>query len=124
MKSMTGFGKARESFPEGALDIEIKTVNQRFFKFRANLPDALNAFERDLEQEIKKKVVRGSVYVLVSLAWKHDERVPTLDRDLVAKYLKDVRALQKKLKVDGDITIDSLIFFNDTATTGRGRSVG
>jgi len=62
---MTGYGCA-----EGQLDgvtyvVEIKTVNNRYFKAKIRLPDSMAFLEEDIERLLRKELSRGMVnYVL------------------------------------------------------------
>ena len=59
MKSMTGFGKAIRETKAYQLDIEIKSVNQRFLDVQIRSPKILNFIENDFRQLIKQQLSRG-----------------------------------------------------------------
>ncbi|MBO0432660.1 YicC/YloC family endoribonuclease [Enterococcus sp. DIV0660C] len=67
MKSMTGFGKAIRETKEYQLDIEIKSVNQRFLDIQLRSPKLLNFLEGDMRQLIKQQLTRGRVEVFVNI---------------------------------------------------------
>ncbi|MBO0482298.1 YicC/YloC family endoribonuclease [Candidatus Enterococcus courvalinii] len=67
MKSMTGFGKAIRETKEYQLDIEIKSVNQRFLDIQLRSPKLLNFLEGDMRQLIKQQLTRGRVEVFVNV---------------------------------------------------------
>lgn len=69
MKSMTGFGKAIRETKEYQLDIEIKSVNQRFLDVQIRSPKILNFIENDFRQLIKQQLSRGRIEVFVNLAY-------------------------------------------------------
>lgn len=68
MKSMTGFGKAIRETEEYQLDIEIKSVNQRFLDIQIRSPKVLNGIENDLRQLIKQQLSRGRIEVFVNFS--------------------------------------------------------
>ena len=68
MKSMTGFGKAIRETKAYQLDIEIKSVNQRFLDVQIRSPKILNFIENDFRQLIKQQLSRGRIEVFVNLA--------------------------------------------------------
>ncbi|EME3570810.1 YicC family protein [Enterococcus faecium] len=69
MKSMTGFGKAIRETKAYQLDIEIKSVNQRFLDVQIRSPKILNFIENDFRQLIKQQLSRGRIEVFVNLAY-------------------------------------------------------
>lgn len=69
MKSMTGFGKAIRETKAYQLDIEIKSVNQRFLDVQIRSPKILNFVENDFRQLIKQQLSRGRIEVFVNLAY-------------------------------------------------------
>ncbi|ELA90420.1 YicC/YloC family endoribonuclease [Enterococcus faecium] len=69
MKSMTGFGKVIRETKAYQLDIEIKSVNQRFLDVQIRSPKILNFVENDFRQLIKQQLSRGRIEVFVNLAY-------------------------------------------------------
>ena len=69
MNSMPGFGKALRETKAYQLDIEIKSVNQRFLDVQIRSPKILNFIENDFRQLIKQQLSRGRIEVFVNLAY-------------------------------------------------------
>ncbi|EOB3480969.1 YicC/YloC family endoribonuclease [Enterococcus faecalis] len=67
MKSMTGFGKKTIQNENYQLDVEVKSVNQRFLDIQLRMPKELNAYELVIRQVIKRTLKRGRVEVYVNL---------------------------------------------------------
>ena len=61
IRSMTGFGAAHAEDENGRYSIEIRSVNNKFFKAMMRLPDELAALEPELESMISRRLRRGSV---------------------------------------------------------------
>lgn len=62
---MTGFGSATADAEGCRFSVEIKSVNNRFFKATVRLPEELSTLETELETAVSKRLGRGSVMVLV-----------------------------------------------------------
>lgn len=62
---MTGFGAASADAEGCRFSVEIKSVNNRFFKATVRLPEELSTLETELETAVSKRLGRGSVMVLV-----------------------------------------------------------
>ena len=68
MKSMTGFGKGNGETADYQIEIEIKSVNQRFMDLQLRMPKQLNDLEALIRQEVKKyySVVGWSFYLTLN----------------------------------------------------------
>ncbi|MGY5220792.1 YicC/YloC family endoribonuclease [Enterococcus hirae] len=69
MKSMTGFGKATRETAEYQIEVEIKSVNQRFLDMQIRSPKLLNYLENDIRQLMKQHLSRGRVEVFINLTY-------------------------------------------------------
>lgn len=96
---MTGFGKSNFISDEIELEIEIKTVNQRFFEFRLTAPRELYCLENRLKEKVGTVIKRGKVDMRINL---RDKRIPEICLDearLLA--LKDVYTKAARLLENG-----------------------
>lgn len=111
MKSMTGFGKAIRETNDYQLDIEIKSVNQRFLDIQLRSPRILNPFELELRQLVKQTVNRGRVEVFVNLTKiGGTQKQAVIDWDLLdslAIQLKE--GVQERYGADSDFSIGRLV---------------
>lgn len=71
IKSMTGFGKAAAESDKFELQIEIKSVNNRYLDLNFRIPSFLQQYEINLRNEIKSKIGRGSISIFFSLVKKN-----------------------------------------------------
>ena len=84
MKSMTGFGKAVRETKKYQIEIEIKSVNQRFLDIQIRSPKVLNFIENDIRQLIKQYLSRGRVEVFINLAYVgKNQKQLFIDWDLI-----------------------------------------
>jgi len=67
LTSMTGYGSAQADFSLGRLQIEIKSVNSRFFEMHPRLPDELRWAESLIRDTVQRCVQRGKVELRVSI---------------------------------------------------------
>lgn len=59
--SMTGFGEAQLEHDGHAYHVEIRSVNNRYFKASLRLPEEFAFLEADIEQILRKRLTRGSL---------------------------------------------------------------
>jgi len=63
--SMTGHGRALQSSEGLSIEVEVRSVNNRFLKVTYKLHESLGYLENQIESLIRKKLRRGSVHVLI-----------------------------------------------------------
>lgn len=68
MRSMTGYGQARVQREGRSLQVEVRSVNQRFLECKLNLPREYLPFESELRALVQAQVERGKVDVSVGRA--------------------------------------------------------
>lgn len=59
--SMTGYGEARYQDDRWAVSVEVRTVNNRHFKFSARLGESYSTREVELERLVRERIRRGTV---------------------------------------------------------------
>ncbi|MCA9322689.1 MAG: hypothetical protein KDB53_18245, partial [Planctomycetes bacterium] len=67
MRSMTGFGKARGGDETRHVEVEVRSVNNRFLKLQIRVPRELSACEGDIEKLVRKRLARGAVHLSLRL---------------------------------------------------------
>lgn len=91
MKSMTGFGKGNGETADYQIEIEIKSVNQRFMDLQLRMPKQLNDLEALIRQEVKKVLQRGRVELYLTLNEKNAAHKEVIVQwDLLVPFLNQV----------------------------------
>jgi uncharacterized protein (TIGR00255 family) len=109
---MTGFGRADTSTAHGKIQVEIRTVNHRFFEISSRLPENLNVFEDKIRAEVAKKVKRGKVNL--SLTYENPKRSDpklVINRPLAKKYKGLLVDLKRSLQLNDEIKFSQIIAF-------------
>lgn len=114
MRSMTGFATQTASIvcntTKVSTTVSIKSVNTRFFECVCKLPYALINLEADIIKQLKQRIVRGNIFVAITVA---DQAVfkgsitPALNT--AKSYVKAAHEIQKETGVAGSVTIADLI---------------
>ena len=65
LRSMTGFGSSSIEIEGMQYSVEIRSVNNKYFKAQVRLPDELLALETELESDLARRIARGSVSVTI-----------------------------------------------------------
>ncbi len=112
LRSMTGFGRAETAAKNGKIQVEIRTVNHRFFEVSSRLPENFQIFEDKLRTEIAKKVKRGKINL--SVVYDNQQKSgPKLiiNKDLAHKYKKLLLDLKHSLGSKDEINFSQIISF-------------
>ena len=67
VKSMTGYGRARETRNKRDITVEVRSVNNRYLDCTVKLPRAYVFAEDAIKGRVQKAVSRGKVDVFVTL---------------------------------------------------------
>lgn len=109
MLSMTGHGRAVLQEKGLDLEVEIRSVNHRFFTLKQSLPEGWARFESEAEKFVRGRIARGSVTLLVSLKRAGGETVALPTEERVRGLYEGLTKLQKKLRIPGTVTMEALI---------------
>lgn len=90
--SMTGYGAATAEADGFRVAVELRTVNNRFLKIQARVPDRLGDWENQVEKLVRETLKRGSVTVSVRLTSSQTLVRPRLHPEVLQGYLADLRA--------------------------------
>lgn len=94
IRSMTGYGNARREGAGLQVQVDLRSVNNRFFDFQPRLPRELSFLEGEMLKRCKKRLARGRVSVQVILERGAEASRPKLDPEVLAGYLEALDTLQ------------------------------
>ena len=99
--SMTGFGSASGQVDGVEYAVEIRSVNNRYFKISMKLPDSFSEAESEIEKLLRIRLERGSVTLSVRMKVADDQAAYRVNEAVVRRYLEQLRILE----TDGDPTL-------------------
>lgn len=110
IRSMTGFGRAQVSSGPIQTTVEMRSVNHRYADLRVKLPADISALEEAMQERLKKVVQRGRLDVTVSVARRNRGNTPIeVDAALVASYIQAARRIQKRHRLAGELSLDTVM---------------
>ena len=87
IKSMTGYGRARELLNKRDITVEVRSVNNRYLDCTVKLPRMYAFAEDAVKQHVQQAVSRGKVDVFITVdASAADVAQVTVNRELEAQY--------------------------------------
>ena len=104
---MTGFGDASEQVDGVHYAVELRSVNNRFFKATIRLPDPMAGLEAELEVYLRKRLTRGSVTLVGSLRDPGASAAQTVNEGALLAYLDHLDKMYDRFgKKERTLTID------------------
>lgn len=110
MRSMTGFGRVQ--LERGGIQVvaEVRSLNQRFFELKLNLPRGWGEHEAEIRKIVQASVERGRVEVFLRCVVLKPPRARLrVNDDLAAGYVSELRRLGKRLGLDGKLGVEVIL---------------
>ncbi len=119
IKSMTGYGRARENRNGRDITVEVRSVNNRYLDCTVKLPRAYIFAEDAVKTRVQKAVSRGKVDVFITMeSAGSDDAVVTVNEPLARAYCKALAQLET-LGARGGVTAVELARFPDVVTVTK-----
>ena len=120
VKSMTGYGRARQMRSGRDITVEVRSVNNRYLDCTVKLPRAYIFAEDAIKSRVQKAVSRGKVDVFITIdATGADETVVTVNEALARGYYDALMRLKDTFGLEGRVTPDMLAKFPDVLTVTK-----
>ena len=86
---MTGFGSTSLKIDDLEINIELKTLNSRYFDSKISLPPCLSSQELNFNNILKDKLKRGKVDLKIKLTGSINNGV-TFNKTIIKKYIDEL----------------------------------
>jgi uncharacterized protein (TIGR00255 family) len=103
IRSMTGFGEAQLEAAGQAYHLEIRSVNNRYFKAAIHLPEGLAFLEADVERLLRERLSRGSISFRMRVRDLRAEAAAEINAAAIGRYVAQLRGAAG---ADARLTID------------------
>ncbi|MEG1987693.1 MAG: YicC/YloC family endoribonuclease [Oscillibacter sp.] len=119
IKSMTGYGRARQMVNKRDITVELRSVNNRYLDIAVKMPRMYTFAEETIKGRVQKAISRGKVDVFISVdASAADVAKVSVNRDLAAGYAAALRELAEF--ADGaKVTAEALARFPEVLTVTK-----
>ncbi len=117
IKSMTGFGRARNAEGDVEVVTEARSVNHRFLDISLKMPKCYNCFEPEIRRIISDTVARGRIELGITRAGGKGSLMDVvLDHSLAVSYYKCLLALKEEFELEGNITVSDMLTLKEMFT--------
>ncbi len=120
IKSMTGYGRAKETLNKRNITVEVRSVNNRYLDCSVKLPRMYGFAEDAIKGRVQKAISRGKVDVFVSVdASAADVAKVSVNRELAASYVTALQELAEVCGIETKVTPEQLSRFPDVLTVTK-----
>ena len=120
VKSMTGYGRARETLNGRDITVEVRSVNSRYLDCTVKMPRTYVFAEDAIKSRVQKAISRGKVDVYVTIdTTAADVSVVAVNEPLARSYYEALMKLKETFSLEGEITPMALAKFPDVLAVTR-----
>ena len=120
VKSMTGYGRARETLNGRDITVEVRSVNNRYLDCTVKVPRTYIFAEDAVKTRVQKAVSRGKVDVFITIdATAADETVVAVNEPLAQGYYEALTKLKDMFSLEGELSAAVLAKFPDVLTVTK-----
>ncbi|MEM9418513.1 MAG: YicC/YloC family endoribonuclease [Planctomycetota bacterium] len=105
IRSMTGYGSASAEHDGVQFSLELRSLNNRYFKAATRLPDEIAGMEALLESALRKRVSRGSFSLAVKVKVSDAAATSSINDQALMTYLDHLETVREKVQ-DESVQID------------------
>lgn len=118
IQSMTGYGVGNAVQKNLSVDVEIKSVNSRYYEAYLKIPSSLASKEYELREIIKQKIQRGKINCIIQLKNNGIENGNTqFDPEKLNQFLKMVNKIQKSTGIKDQIKLEHILSSKELITS-------
>ena len=115
---MTGFGAAEGRVGPARVSVELRTVNHRFFTPSLKLPGSFARWEGEVREALRQRIARGHVTLYVRAERDEQKSLLSIDDARVAAYVAQLRDLQARHGLAGDVDVATILRLPDVLVAG------
>ena len=109
MKSMTGYGRAKQELHGRTITAELRAVNHRYLDLSIKMPKKFNYFEAAIRTLLKKYIQRGKVDLFINYEdYTEGNLCLKYNRILAGEYMEYFRKMEEEFGIRNDIQVSAL----------------
>lgn len=109
INSMTGYGSADGTLDGVTYAVEVKTVNNRYFKTKIKLPESIAFLEEDIERLLRQNLSRGFVDYSLELKNISADVFFNIDEKALKSVVERLQHIAGSVGIDSPVDISSLL---------------
>lgn len=106
---MTGYGEARRTRDGATVAVELRTVNNRFFKLAFRCDPAYAALEPEVEALVRSRIHRGTVHLNLQVERPQAADAFRLDTAVLNRYMQQVAEIERQWQLPEQVPLGALL---------------
>ena len=99
---MTGFGDATCEVDSVHYAVELRSLNNRYFKATIRLPEPISVLEAELEPFLRRRLTRGSITLIVAFKDTSASAAYELNEEALQHYLRHLQHAEQQMQSAGE----------------------
>ena len=106
IRSMTGFGDAAGEQDGVHYALELRSLNNKYFKASIRLPEQIAGLEAEIESALRKAVHRGSFTVTIKMRLSDAKAASRVNDEALLTYLDHLETIKTRISDEQSVNID------------------
>lgn len=106
---MTGFGEAHRQTDGLAVAVEVRTINNRYFKLTLKCGEGYSLLEPEIESVVRRQIRRGTVQVALRVDRVRGSEDYQLNQAVLANYRRQLDVLARDWQANDTVPLASLL---------------
>lgn len=120
LQSMTGYGRASDTFQEKTITIEVRSLNSKYTDIRFKIPQNYKEKEGVFRKLITDIVKRGKVDVLIDVKSLKGDEDFSLNKELFKKYYRELHGLSQELDMQNVDILQAIMRIPNVVASANG----
>jgi len=103
IKSMTGFGKHVEEFPNQKITFEIKSLNSKQLDLTLKIPNQFREKELELRAVLSPLLQRGKAEGILTFQAEQNANSSTINTSILKNYLSELKSISEEQNLQSDV---------------------
>ena len=101
--SMTGYGRGEMRSESKEINVEVRTLNNRYLDVTLRIPKSLFMYEEEIKSVVRQYVSRGRVNIIITLKETNGQAGAfQLNVEMAQHYMSLLNSLKDQLNLNGD----------------------
>ena len=109
LMSMTGFGEAHCQQDGLAVAVEVRAINNRYFKLSVRASEGYGGLEPLVEATLRKSIRRGTIQVSVRVDRRRSAEDFNINADVLEQYRRQLAALRQRWNSAEEVPLQALL---------------
>ena len=109
IQSMTGYGGSQHAEDGVSYALEVRSVNNRYFKANIKLPESLQYFEAEVDKLLRQALQRGSITYVLRMRNSSASAAYEINQEALSCYLEQLDGMTLPGGITGSVDIATLL---------------